>query len=250
MSKQLYRSFQVVLLLVLFLFLTGKVIANQLTWYINPRFVTLTYIGIIFLAILIYRLFMEVRRSLRHPEHDEHAHEHDHAPSSVNLLIMLIPLLVGILIPARPLGSAAVFAKGLRTSSPLVSSQSSNRLFETESEQRDILGWATLFDIEDDLDRFMGQQASVVGFVYFDEHLPEGQFFVSRITVSCCAADGFAVVMLVDWPNATTLNQDAWVRVSGPVDKTYFNKQPEAIPLIRAETVEIVPQPDQPYLFP
>jgi len=250
MPKSLYRVVQALLLLALFLFLCSKVITNQLTWYINPRFVTLTYIGIIFLALLVYRLVIEIRLSRQHPEHDEHAHELDHAPSTMNLWIMLIPLLIGILIPARPLGSASVFAKGLRTSSPLVNSQSSNRLFETESEQRDILGWATLFDIEDDLDPFMGQQASVVGFVYFDEHLPEGQFFVSRITVSCCAADGFAVVMLVDWPNATTLDQDAWVRVSGPVDKTYFNKQPEAIPFIRAETVEIVPQPDQPYLFP
>jgi len=41
-----------------------------------------------------------------------------------------------------------------------------------------------------------------------------------------------------------------WVRVTGPVEKAYFADDPQAIPLIRAETVEAVPQPDQPYLYP
>ena len=47
----------------------------------------------------------------------------------INLWIMLIPLLIGILIPARPpLNSSAVSAKGLTTSSALISSDSASRL--------------------------------------------------------------------------------------------------------------------------
>ncbi len=61
MSKRLYRIFQALLLLGLFLFLIGKIISNQLNWYINLRFITLTQIGILFLAILALTLFMEVR---------------------------------------------------------------------------------------------------------------------------------------------------------------------------------------------
>jgi uncharacterized repeat protein (TIGR03943 family) len=161
---------------------------------------------------------------------------------------MLIPLLIGVLIPARPLGSDAVSTKGLAAASPLISSQSVSRQLETESEQRDILDWVTLFYYGEDLDPILGEQASVTGFVYFDEQLPSGQVFVARIIVSCCAADGFPVVMIVDWPAADTLEQDSWVRVSGPVDKVTFKDQ--VTPLIRAETLEIVPQPEQPYLLP
>jgi putative membrane protein len=245
MSQYLYRVFQALLLFGLLLFLGIKVITNQLTWYINARFVVLSQIGILFLAILVYRLVMEIRGS-----RDEHEDDQDHALTRFNLLIMLIPLLVGILIPARPLGAAAISSKGFTTSSPLVSSQAASRQFETESGQRDILDWVTLFVKEEDLNPLMGQQASVVGFVYQDERLPKGQFFVSRIVVSCCAADGFPVGMIVDWPEAASLKQDTWVRVSGPVDKTYFDQQPQVMPLIRAKTVEIVPQPDQPYLYP
>jgi uncharacterized repeat protein (TIGR03943 family) len=121
-------------------------------------------------------------------------------------------------------------------------------LFETQSEQRNVLDWVKLFYFEKELSPYVGQQASVVGFVYFDERLPEGQFFVSRFILSCCAADGYAVGMIVEWEQADTLKQDAWVQVKGPVDAVSFENG--VSPLIQAETVEPVSQPDQPYLYP
>ena len=248
MSKQLYRSWQAVLLLALFLFFTSKVISNQLNWYINLRFMALTEIGIAFLAVLAQRLFMEARRANKTKLEEEHAHEHDHTPAPVNLWIMLIPLAIGILIPAKPLNSAAVSTKGLTTSSALISSQAPSKLFETESEQRNVLDWVKLFYFEKDLQPYLGQRASVIGFVYFDEKLPPGQFFVSRFVISCCAADGYAVGMIVDWQAAGSLKKDTWVKVSGPVEATTFNNGTS--PLIRAEAVELVEQPDQPYLYP
>lgn len=240
-----YRIFQAVLLLALFLFLSIKVVSNQLSWYINPRFTTLTQIGILFLGILVYRLVLELKGSFA-PEHDEY----DHRVAPVNLLTMLIPLLVGILIPARPLGSATLSTKGPITSAPLIRSQSQGQEDLVPVEQRSILDWYYLFAFEDNIEPFMGEEASVIGFVYFDERLPKGQFFVSRIILSCCAADGFAVTMIVDWPESGLLKQDTWIRVTGPVDKAFFADEPQALPLIRAKMVEIVPQPEQPYLYP
>jgi uncharacterized repeat protein (TIGR03943 family) len=224
----------------------SKILNNQLLWYINLRFVVLTQIGIVFLAILAQRLFTAVRESRAREQAGEH--DHDHASAPINLWFMLIPLLIGILIPAKPLDSNAVAAKGLTTSSALISSDSATRLLETESEQRNILDWVKLFYFEEDLNPFIGQQASVVGFVYPDESLPEGQFFVSRFILSCCAADGYAVGMIVESPQANTLTADTWVKVTGLVDVVSFNGNPS--PLIRANAIEIVPQPDQPYLYP
>ncbi len=248
MSNRLYRSFQALLLLALFLFLMSKIFNNQLLWYINQRFVVLTQIGIVFLAILAQRLFTEVRLAREHKQVEEHGHDHDHAPSPVNLWIMLIPLLIGILIPAKPLDASAVSAKGLTTSSALISSDSTSRLFETESEQRNVLDWVKLFYFEKDLNPFIGQQASVIGFVYRNESLPQGQFFISRFILSCCAADGYAVGMIVDTPQADTFEKDTWIKVTGSVDVASFEGKPS--PLIHAETIEVIPQPDQPYLYP
>jgi uncharacterized repeat protein (TIGR03943 family) len=254
MPQRLYRSFQALLLLGLFLFLMGKVMNNQLLWYINQRFVILAQIGIVFLAILAQRLFTEVQlmRKLQKAEEPdgEHHHDegHDHAPAAANLWIMLIPLLIGVLIPAKPLDASAVSAKGITTSSALISSQSSSQLFETESEQRNVLDWVKLFFFEEDLNPFIGQQASVVGFVYRDPSLPQGQFLVSRFILSCCAADGYAVGMIVDSPQADSFEEDTWIKVSGTMDVVSFNGS--ASPLIHAETIEVVPQPEQPYLYP
>jgi putative membrane protein len=245
MPQRWYRIIQAVLLLALFFFLVSKVLSNQLSWYINPRFIPLTYVGILFLGVLVYRLVLEMKGSFA-PEHEEY----DHTAAPVNLLIMLIPLLVGVLIPARPLGSSTVSTKGPITTAPIVSSQSQSRERLVPVEERTILDWYYLFAFEEDIEPFMGKEASVIGFVYHDERLPEGQFFVSRIILSCCAADGYAVTMIVEWPEAASLKQDIWVRVTGPVGKVFFADEPQAIPLIQAQRVEIIPEPDAPYLFP
>jgi uncharacterized repeat protein (TIGR03943 family) len=244
MPKRLYRSLQALLLLGMCIFLGSKAVNGQLTYYINQRFVPLTIFGVIFLAVLAQTMFAEIKRSRQ--QDDEH--DHDHAPVSSNLWFMLIPLLIGVLIPAHPLDSSALVTKGFNTNSPLVSADSSAQLFETDSEERNILDWLKLFNYERDPSRFFGQKASVIGFVYFDKALNENQFLVSRFVVSCCSADAFALGMAVDWQGASALEQDSWVLVKGTVQSVTLNDQ--VVPLIQAESVQAVPVPEQPYLFP
>ncbi len=249
MPQRMFRSYQGLLLFGLFIFFVFKAINGQLTWYINARFVPLTIIGTIFLGILAQTIFSENRRSRQHEEeHPDHHHEHDHAPSSINLWFMLIPLLIGVLIPARPLDSSAFSTKGFNTSAPLVSSDSSASIFETESEERNILDWLKLFGFQDDVTQFIGEKASVVGFVYFDDQLEPDQFYISRFVVSCCAADGFAIAMPAQWSEASTLEQDSWVLVKGSIEAITLNDQ--RVPMIVVESVQPVDVPDQPYLFP
>ena len=249
MPQRMFRSYQGLILLGLCIFFASKAANGQLTWYINSRFVPLTIIGILFLAVMAQVVFTEIRRSRKHEEeHPDHHHEHDHAPSSISLWVMLIPLAIGLLIPARPLDSSAFSTKGFNTSAPLVSSDSSASIFETESEERNILDWLKLFNYQDDITEFIGQQASVIGFVYFDETLTSDQFYVSRFVVSCCAADGFAIAMPVRWENAPDLQQDAWVVVKGSIETIDLNGQ--RVPLIVATAVDAADIPAQPYLFP
>ncbi|MCA2001698.1 MAG: TIGR03943 family protein [Chloroflexi bacterium] len=247
MPKRLYRSFQALLLLGMSVFLGAKAASGQLTFYINQRFIPLTIFGVVFLALLAQTLFAEIKRA-RQRDYDHEAHDHDHAPASTNLWFMLVPLLIGVLIPARPLDSSALTAKGFNASAPLASGDSSAQLFESESEERNILDWLKLFNYERDVSKFYGQKASVIGFVYFDEALGENQFLVSRFVVSCCAADAFALGMVVEWEQAATLQQDAWTLVKGTVNSVTLNGR--VVPLIEAESVQIVAAPEQPYLFP
>lgn len=252
MPRRMFLSLQGLLLLGLSIFFASKAINGQLTWYINSRFVPLTVFGIIFLALLAQTVFSEIKRSRKaeeEHEHDhEHEHHHEHSVSPANLWVMLIPLAIGLLIPARPLDSSAFSTKGFNTSAPLVSSDSSAQIFETESEERNVLDWLKIFNYESDVTQFIGQPASVVGFVYFDDSLEAEQFYVSRFVVSCCAADGFAIAMPVQWDQSQSLEQDAWVVVKGSIDAVTIDGT--RVPMIVAESVQSVPVPDQPYLFP
>jgi putative membrane protein len=247
MPKRLYRSFQALLLLGMSIFLGSKAASGQLTFYINQRFVPLTIFGMVFLALLAQTVFAEIKRSREH-EHEVHDHDHDHAPAAANLWSMLVPLLIGVLIPARPLNSSALDAKGFSTNAPLVSADSSAQLFETDSEERNILDWLKLFNYERDVSRFYGQKASVIGFVYFDKALNKNQFLVSRFIVACCSADAYALGMAVNWDEAAVLKQDSWVLVKGTVNSVTLNGV--VVPLIEADSVQTVPEPEQPYLFP
>ncbi len=249
MPQRMFRSYQGLILLGLCVFFVFKAVNGQLTWYINSRFVPLTVIGIVFLALMAQTIFAENRRSRQHElEHPDHHHEHDHAPSTAALWVMFIPLAIGLLIPARPLDSAAFTTKGFNTSAPLVSSDSSAQIFETESQERNILQWLKLFNYQDDITEFIGQEASVVGFVYFSDELDADQFFVSRFVVSCCAADGFAIAMPVRWEKSNSLEQDAWVVVKGKIESIDLNGT--RTPMIIAEAVDPTDVPAQPYLYP
>ena len=246
MQTRMVRSFQGLLLIGMFIFFASKAANGQLTWYINSRFIPLTIFGTIFLAVLAQVIFSEVKRSRRREQ--ETGHDHDHAPAPVNLWFMLLPLLIGVFIPARPLDSSAFATKGFNTNSPLVSADTSAQIFETDSEERNVLDWIKLYNYEANTAQFEGQKASVIGFVYFDETLSEGQFFVSRFVVSCCAADGFAIAMPAEWSEAATLEQDSWVLVKGTIKSVMLNDK--VVPMIVAETIQPVPVPNQPYLYP
>ena len=108
--------------------------------------------------------------------------------------------------------------------------------------------WIKIFNYETDVSAYVGQQASVTGFVYRDDKLAENQFYLSRFVVSCCAADGFAIAMIVESAQAQTLEQDSWVLVKGPVSSIVINER--NAPVIQAESIQAVPIPEQPYLFP
>lgn len=241
------RTFQGFLLLGLSLFFAFKAMNGQLTWYINSRFIPLTIFGIIFLFILSQTAFGEFRRSRNHNE-EYSVHHHDHTVSSSGMWLMLVPLAIGLLIPARPLDSSAFATKGFNTNAPLVSRESFSNSFEVKSQERNILDWLKLFNLQDDVSQFIGTEASVVGFVYFDESLAGGQFYVSRFVVSCCSADGFAVAMPVQWENTDELDSDSWVLVKGKIEEINLNGQ--RTPLIVADSVEPADIPAQPYLYP
>jgi putative membrane protein len=89
----------------------------------------------------------------------------------------------------------------------------------------------------------------VTGFIYHDIRLKEGEFMVGRFALTCCVADALAVGLVVTtWPGASQLPDNGWVRVQGTIIPYALDNQ--VIPGIKAQNVESIPEPQQPYLFP
>lgn len=230
------------LLLGLGLYFVYIIVTGNLTNYINIRFSWLSYVAAVIFLLLgatsVYSLMQQ-----RGHKHDHEHHDHDHSPISWAVLaVVAVPLVLGTLIPSRPLGAAAV--EGDLSASSL--GGDSSAAFSLPPEQRNILDWLRAFNSADDPAVFNGQTVDVVGFVYRGENDADDLFQVARFTISCCVADSVAIGLPVMW--AEDLPQDTWVRVRGQLATGTING--EARPVVQPTSVEIVPQPEHPYLYP
>lgn len=251
MSLRLYRYFQGLLLIAIGIFLTSKIVSGRLTWYIHPRFIPLTILAVVvllFIGLVVFRAGGRMGHGSSPESEQEQDSGHEHGPSAWRLVIVTLPLAIGVLIPAHPLTAAAVAGKGITSAVPITTSASAAVKFDQAADTRTILDWNSLFDSSSDPSTYLGQNANVIGFVYHDPHLNNGQFLVARFALVCCPADAFAVVMVVNWPQSASLLTNQWVKVKGTVQSTVLNGQ--KLPSVQATSVDLVGPPAQTYLYP
>ncbi|HEY0736903.1 MAG TPA: TIGR03943 family protein [Herpetosiphonaceae bacterium] len=216
--------------------LLRKTLDDQLPLYIHPRYTSLVLATAVLLIVIgLFRLWQagEQPQPLR---------------GRLNMYgLLLAPLLLGVLIPAKPAGSALVdlqqmnnVGRGYRGVTTFVGDDSSRWT---------LLDWLfaryTLTTEE-----ATGKPVDVVGFVYRDPERPAtaDEFYVVRYTLACCVADRTSVSLPVQWDQAAALPNDQWVRVIGTLDVRSSDGPPEWI--VTEARVEPVAQPSEPYLYP
>ncbi|MEA4906063.1 MAG: TIGR03943 family protein [Anaerolineaceae bacterium] len=268
MGLRTYRTFQALVLAALGLFLLQRVWSGSVLLYINQRFVLLVLFASIGFLVLSQTVLRErplpgaaddddpaqaQEEAGEEHEHDGHEHEHDHDHSGQDmrwgLWLVALPVILGLLVPVRSLGTSALANRGITTDSPLTVQNGSEVVsLGLTPEQRTILDWIRTFNYADDPDEFTGQGADVTGFVYHDPRLSAGRFMVGRFSITCCVADALALGMVVAWPDAGSLPDNQWVRVHGNIE--VIEMSGEKLPMIQAEQIEYIDEPDQPYLYP
>jgi uncharacterized repeat protein (TIGR03943 family) len=227
------------LLIGLGLYFVFIIASGSLSNYVNIRFAWLSYVAAALFLLLGLASLLKLRQQAAHAHH----HDHDHTGISWPMLaIIALPLILGTLIPSRPLGAAAVDGDFSLSSA----SGDSASAYSIAPEDRNILDWLRAFNVAEDLERFSGQPVDLIGFVYHSDDFSPGQFMVARFTISCCVADSSAVGLPVAWNEP--LAADTWVQIRGQFQMGDF--QGETRPIIQADTIEIIPQPDHPYLYP
>ena len=238
-------------------FLISRLNNGTIFFYINSRFVWLTLLaGIGFFLVAAGYLFeSQAARSSHagedhdHADHDHHDHhDHSHNLSRIGLLLILLPIVLGTIIPPRPLGATAMADREVSVSglSSAVAPKSSQ--VASSDHKKNLLDWLVAFDAKNDPQAFDGQEAEVVGFVYRDGRFADDTFMVSRFIVSCCVADATPIGLIVQWPDAASLKTDSWVEVSGAFQAGEFDGQ--KTPILVAQQVQPTDPPNQPYLFP
>ena len=259
---------QSILLLGLGLYFLENMLTGRIYFYINERFGWLSWIATaIFLTLGIIGILDLRRQHLEdHTEHDhtdhdhaahehepeEHAHaghQHGTAPSWPILGLVALPLALGLLVPAKPLGASAVGTSGVSTSFSSVQGSGSTTQLDVAPTDRNVLDWVRVFNSSASVDDVNGQQADVIGFVYRDIRFKDtSQFMVARFAISCCVADASAIGVIAQWPKAATLAQDSWVHVKGTFAVQTFDGQ--RTPILVVDSLDPTNQPDHPYLYP
>lgn len=250
MNLRAYRTFQALILVGLGVYLLIKVLDGRILLYIGQRFVVLVLLAALAMIILA-QLVLRARPAPQAEEtHDDHlaGHQHDDQRKGWVIWLVALPLLVGLLVPERPLGASALQSRGVNFTSGISARSSIGQAVGLPPAQRSVLDWIRVYEESEDPAALEGQPADVTGFVYHDVRLGKDKFMVGRFTIACCVADAMALGMIIDWPQSAELPDNQWVRVRGPVHAQVIDGK--TVPSVRAEQVEIVPQPEQPYLFP
>ncbi len=248
------------LLLGMGVFLFTRITSGTLNYYISQRFDWLTVAAVIGLMVVgaSYRYLLQEsgqessgRDGAGEDHNDRHGHHHDHSHSLgwLGFLLISLPILLGLLVPPKPLGVAAlqnreISAGGLDSVLPAAARSTQVR----ESSERTILDWVLAFH--------QGERpaetdtADVVGFIYLDNATEKAQFTLTRFVVGCCAADAMAVGLPVSLGAGLTfeeaLEEGQWVRVVGRFGASTGIE----LPVLMAEQLEVVAEPNQPYLYP
>jgi uncharacterized repeat protein (TIGR03943 family) len=233
------------ILLALGLYFMFNILSGNLSNYINIRFAWLSYLAVVlFFGLGLVGLSALLSGRAHIPTPFDHERE---AISLPVLLIVALPLVLGTLVPSRPLGVEAINGD-LRITSAVAARGS---LVTKDPLQRDVLDWSRLFTAAQFPTEFNGQEARVIGFVYRQPNFPADTFMVARFTVSCCVADalpiGLPVYLSAD-AEAEPLPDGAWIEVAGTFEAGTFVDQ--SVPILQATQVAMIDQPEHPYIYP
>jgi uncharacterized repeat protein (TIGR03943 family) len=250
------NAIKALVLLALALFFYTRLANGTLFFYINQRFMAYTIFAIVGLVMVAISYRPLPRRgnaqsaSETEPATDDASHSH-HRVGWAGLVLVVLPMVLGVLIPPQPLGAAAMENRevSISTQTRSVLPAAVRAAAQKSAADRNLLDWLHAFTASPNpAQEFSGQPVDVIGFIYHDERLGADQVLVNRFVVSCCVADASVVSMVVHSPEAAALPNDTWVQVQGLLQPGDFADS--VLPVLAADHVILAPMPDQPYLYP
>ncbi|MEV6718715.1 TIGR03943 family protein [Lentzea sp. NPDC051208] len=191
--------------------------------------------GVIMIGLALFAIVGDIRRGKAASEDD---HEHSH--SSRSTWLMLLPVLAVFLISPPALGGDVVNSAADTNQTQ----RSRNLLGELPSGDVIPLSMTefvtrTAWDESGTLD---GRRVKLTGFLL----RAEGDTFVARLAISCCAADARPLKVRVTG-DVPPLPDEQWVEVTGQVVPKSANEKNSWVPSFTVESFTPVAEPVEPY---
>jgi uncharacterized repeat protein (TIGR03943 family) len=213
--------------------------------YVKPGLLPLLLIAAaILLAVGAATLWPELARSTK--AHDRTVpdpsagHEHEHPPGVGWLL--LVPVMALALLAPPPLGADAAANAGTALSAPTTDFPP---LPDGDPVELTLLDYASRA-VFDDGRSLADRRVQLTGFV---THGSAGETFLTRMVISCCAADARPIKVGLAGEVQDDLAADTWLRVVGRYTPTRATDEVNgaAIPYLEVVEVQSTTRPDDPY---
>jgi len=171
---------------------------GTLIYYVADRYTLLVAGGAVFLVLLgllspLYRHALSHVKVLVRPW---------------QIIFLLLPILFGFIISPSPLSAQTAMQRGVGQQLPAYLTPEPFS-FAVDSSKRSFGDWANILFSRGDKSRFAGQDANISGFITIDGD----NMYLTRFQVSCCAADGRPMGILLEADQ--DLKSNTWWQVSG-----------------------------------
>ncbi|WP_028610795.1 TIGR03943 family putative permease subunit [Paenibacillus harenae] len=279
---------------------------GEIKKYINMKYAYLSISAIVIMGLLSIFEFVRVSRQQiaeekrqaagladQHecgcPRHDDdgaghfHDHGHSHGKESklkriISCVILFVPIVTGLFLPAAALDSSFVKAKGFSFpgfDENIQSNPGAHQFLKPDSSvfyrpddysdikdrelaeflnrqavmltDRDyLMGMEAIYNSPGS---FTGRKIGFDGFVYKGQQVDGNHYFVFRFGFIHCVADSGVFGMLVEFPQNTHLSDDDWVHVEGKLTFELYQPFKQTIPVLKADKWEPIEAPEDPYVY-
>lgn len=101
--------------------------------------------------------------------------------------------------------------------------------------------------VHENLDNYIGQKISFIGYVYRVYDLKENEFVLARDMVVDSSNQTLVVGFLCHSDNAKSFEDNTWVNITGEIKKGYYHGD---IPIIEISKIEKTSKPKDYYVYP
>ena len=209
---------------------------NKLVFFVNPIYELLILGSGIF--ICSFSIFPNSKHS-----HNQSAN----FAKTIQMFVLSCIIVFSFVYKPQPLSSSLAISRGL--SQNLSGFQINAPLqFSKNSEDRTLVEWIQMLNINPEPDSYIGKKVHFNGFVIHDDSSNENYFYIGRFILACCAADARTIVLPVEYDSTTIdLPNDTWIDIRGHIVEQ--NKDGQRSIAIKMESFKIIPVPHNPYTY-